>query len=560
MGFFNRLSNLIRTKYTTFKQQLDIGKNPLFSQLPDAVFIINTESHILSMNHQAKTLLGYTPEDRKNFLAKWMPNDMVDILKSNIHLTRNGESPTFNAVLLHKTGQKIPILFTLIPNGNDCIYCVCKDLRTINDYKNRISSLYDNLLYLQKITNIGSFDYDVALDTSFWSNQTYEIFGVDDCEFVPTWETIVQLIHPNDKKKYEETIQNSIDYGHDYELEHRIVRSNGEDRIAFQRGEAVKDETGKTVRLIGTVQDITEQKNLELKLIENEKQMKSVTDRLHVGIWSYDVRQNRYTLCSKGIEEMYGVAQQEFLEKNTTWFKYIHQEDLFYVLADFKRSMNGDEMTFKHRIIDANGNVKWLHHQVLPYQDADGTVIRLDGIIGDITKEKEQQDTLTFNANHDYLTKLPNRRYFEKELAETLHQSLNGLEMVAVFYLDLDRFKLINDTLGHEIGDKLLINVAKRLNHVLGDHTFLARLGGDEFAVCVKQFEEKDEVIRIAESIIQAMKEPFDLDGELVKTATSIGISFFPDDGLESLMLLKRADHALYKAKEAGRGKWMFYS
>lgn len=203
MGFFNRLSNLIKTKYNTFNQQLDIGKNPLFSQLPDAIFIINTEFHIISMNDQAQTLLGYTPEDRKIFLAKWVPNDMVDIMKSNIHLTRNGESQTFHAVLLHKTGQKIPVVFTLIPNGNDCIYCVCKDLRTINDYKNRISSLYDNLLYLQKITNIGSFDYDVALDTSFWSNQTYEIFGVDDCEFVPTWKTIVQLIHPNDRKKYE---------------------------------------------------------------------------------------------------------------------------------------------------------------------------------------------------------------------------------------------------------------------------------------------------------------------------------------------------------------------
>ena len=559
MGFFNRLSNLIKSKYNTSKQ-LEIGNNPLFIHLPDAVFVLNAAYQVLSMNHQARALLGYTIDGRKPLLSDWMSNDSYEITKSNIKLTQTGEPISFDAVFLHEKGHEVVIHLTLIPNGNDFIYCVCKDLRTIRDYKDRISNLYDNLLYIQKITNIGSFDYDVALDKSFWSNQTYEIFGVDDYEFVPTWKTIVELIHPNDRELYEETIQKAIHDGHGYELEHRIIRDHADVRIAFQRGEAVKDETGKTVRLIGTVQDITEQKHMELKIIENEEQMKSVTDRLRVGIWSYDVRQKRYTLCSKGVEEIYGVDQRKFLERNPTWFMYIHPEDLFFVLSYFKRSMHGEEMTFEHRIIDAKGNEKWLHHQILPYKNPDGTVIRLDGIMADITEDKEHKETLSFNANHDHLTKLPNRRYFEKELAETLNNSLKSMEKFAVFYLDLDRFKLINDTLGHEYGDKLLIEVANRLNHVLGEHSFLARLGGDEFAICIKQFAVLEEITRIADSIIMAMEEPFNLDMEIVKTTTSIGISFFPHDGVEGHTLLKKADHALYKAKEAGRGNWQFYS
>ncbi len=321
----------------------------------------------------------------------------------------------------------------------------------------------------------------------------------------------------------------------------------------------MKNEAGKAVRVIGTVQDITEQKLLELKVKENEEQMKSVTDRLRVGIWSYDVRQSRYTLCSKGIEEIYRVDQNEFLEKNPTWFKYIHPEDIFSVVYYFNQALNGKEMSYEHRIVAADGKVKWIHHQVLPYQDEDGTVIRLDGIMADITKDTEQKKTLEFTANHDHLTNLPNRRFFEKKLAEVLQESSVEMESFAVFYLDLDRFKLINDTLGHDFGDMLLIDVSNRLNNLLGDHSFLARLGGDEFAVYVTHFSETKEVISLADRIIMAMEVPFHLDEEVVHTTTSIGISFFPEDGMDAHTLLKKADHALYKAKEAGRGTWRFY-
>jgi len=559
MGLLNRISNLLKQKMNT-SQQLEIGKNPLFTQHPDAILVLNKDSRILFINHQATALLGYALKEEKPLLSQWMSVDMYEKIKGPIQQALNGTSSSVDLLFLHKKGYEIPVHLTIILNESDFLYCICKDLRTLNEYKNQISKLYDNLLYIQKITNIGSFDYDVANDKAFWSYQTYQIFGVDDDDFIPSWKNIVQSIHPNDRTFYEATIQKAIDTGQGYEMEHRILRSNGEERIAFQRGDVMVDEIGKSIRLIGTVQDITEQKMIELKLIQTEVQMKSVTDRLHVGIWSYDVSQKRYTLCSKGIEKIYGVDQKEFMERDSTWFKYVHPEDLFSFLYFFKHSMHGKEITYEHRIIDREGNVKWIHHQVLPYRDSDGRVIRLDGIITDITKEKEQKETLTFNANHDHLTKLPNRRYFEKELAELLHKSQQSSEKFAVFYLDLDRFKLVNDTLGHEIGDKLLINVADRLKTILGDHTFLARLGGDEFAICVKHSAAKRDVIEIADSIIMTMKEPFHLDKEIVNTATSIGISFFPKDGQDASTLLKKADFALYKAKETGRGNWKFYS
>ncbi len=559
MGLLHKMANLFKQKVNS-SQQLEIEKNPLFTQHPDAVFVMNKNSQIVFINQQATALLGYTLKERKSFVSKWMSVDMYEKVKPSIQQSLNGTSTSFDLLLLHQKGYEIPIKLTFIPNGSDFLYCICQDVRTLNEYKNQISKLYDNLLYIQKITNIGSFDYDVAKDRAFWSHQTYQIFGVDDDHFTPSWKNIVQSIHPNDRTFYEETIQKAIDTGKGYEMEHRILRSSGEERIAFQRGDVMLDDTGKSVRLIGTVQDITEQKTMELKLIQHEVQMKSVADRLHVGIWSYDMKETRYTLCSKGIEKIYRVNREEFLEKNTTLFHYIHPDDLFTVIYHFKQCIDGKEMICEHRIIDTEGNVKWLQHQILPYKDSDGEIVRLDGIIADITMDKEQKETLTFNANHDHLTKLPNRRYFEKELAELLHQSQQNSETFAVFYLDLDRFKLVNDTLGHEMGDKLLIHVTDRLKKVLEEHTFLARLGGDEFAVCIKPFEDKEEVIQIANNIIQAMKEPFHLDHELVNTATSIGISLFPKDGQDAPTLLKKADSALYQAKETGRGNWTFYS
>ncbi|WP_071393563.1 PAS domain-containing protein [Bacillus tuaregi] len=201
MGFFKRLLSPTTTNHTA-PQQHEFEKNPLFTEHPDAVMVLNKAHQIIYMNEQASSLLGYSLENRSLSIEKWMSPDRYKRMSSTIQQAFKDQTSSFEATFLHKTGYEIPVKITLINYETDTIICICQDLRPLKGYKNQISNLYDNLLFIQKVTNIGSFNYDVFQDQSFWPNQTYEIFGVDDSDFVPCWQTVTALIHPNDFSNY----------------------------------------------------------------------------------------------------------------------------------------------------------------------------------------------------------------------------------------------------------------------------------------------------------------------------------------------------------------------
>lgn len=161
-------------------------------------------------------------------------------------------------------------------------------------------------------------------------------------------------------------------------------------------------------------------------------------------------------------------------------------------------------------------------------------------------------------AYHDELTKLPNRRYFQSQLTRELKKAEGAKHRLAVLFLDLDRFKYINDSMGHQFGDLLITGVSQRLCSHLGDGQFLARMGGDEFTILVTNMQGKDELHQLAEKLCEAVKLPFFVDSHEVRTATSIGIACYPEDGSDAVELLKKADLALYRAKEAGCSYYVY--
>jgi diguanylate cyclase (GGDEF)-like protein len=176
----------------------------------------------------------------------------------------------------------------------------------------------------------------------------------------------------------------------------------------------------------------------------------------------------------------------------------------------------------------------------------------------DITARRLSEVRIAHMARHDGLTGLPNREYLREQLATAIAALTPGKQL-AVLYLDLDQFKSINDTLGHAVGDDLLKAVADRLRDSAGDGTVVARLGGDEFVVILAGFTDRADATRLAERLCTAMRTPFDLDGHVLSTETSMGVCFAPEDAREPNELLKRADLALYRAKAEGRGSYRFF-
>ena len=206
-----------------------------------------------------------------------------------------------------------------------------------------------------------------------------------------------------------------------------------------------------------------------------------------------------------------------------------------------------------------NGEIyfEWLSIKVIYNQDK--TVRMYVATFSDITEKKRAEEIIWKQANYDLLTNLPNRRLFDDRFKQEIKIANRTKKLLALLFIDLDYFKEVNDTYGHEIGDELLIQVTKRINDTIRATDTVARIGGDEFATILPQMENEKDISRVAKLLIKKLSMPFNLNGIMVTISASIGISIYPKDSLMEKELLQYADKAMYNAKKEGRGKNFFY-
>ncbi|MGH6837063.1 MAG: diguanylate cyclase domain-containing protein [Methylocella sp.] len=223
------------------------------------------------------------------------------------------------------------------------------------------------------------------------------------------------------------------------------------------------------------------------------------------------------------------------------------------------RPSDTPRVSLRFRIVLPGGAVRWVHHESELVLDRHGAAVRWIGTFRDVTESYEAEARIAHMAHHDALTGLPNRLLFHERLDETLMRVRRYEEELAVLYLDLDRFKNVNDTLGHAAGDKVLVAVAKRLRTCLRDCDTAARFGGDEFAVLQVGLAGPHEAGALAERIVAHLSEPYDIEGQPAVIGASAGVALAPIDGVTSEQLLGNADLALYQAKEGGRGAFRFF-
>lgn len=559
MGFFDKILNYRNKDNTETKQLQNPGNNkPLLFKSLDATFIMAIDGLFISVNKKFTNLLGYKLKKIKT-IKDILIDDSFEKMQYHVHQAKNKIPSSFAAILVHKKGHHIPVHITLIPSVQKdetvFIYGLCRDLTTLQTYESKINKLDDNLERVQKIANIGSWEYDLLEDKVIMSKQTYRMLGIENSKFILRRKDYRKFIHPKDIDRYELTLNKALERKKGFNIEYRIIRNNGEERTVLQRTDIMRNEQGNITCLIGTVQDITDKK----ELAESKKRIQSIANQLPIGIWSLNPKKKQLIFCSKGMENIYGVPG-DMLKEDPLLHDFTHPEDLPYVLENHKKLWEGEELFLQYRIIDKNGQVKWLLDHSIPFFDDDGNLNRINGIVRDITEEKNHAETLAFLADHDQLTGLPNRRCFSKQLQVLMKESKKSDQQFALFYLDLDRFKHINKTLGHEVGDKLLRAFSLRLKNTLGRNACIARIGGDEFAIYIRGLDKIDHYLQIATKINHEIGKPFYLDDYELYMTTSIGISFFPFDGEDSPTLLKSAGSALYKAKEAGRNDWKVYS
>ncbi len=270
-------------------------------------------------------------------------------------------------------------------------------------------------------------------------------------------------------------------------------------------------------------------------------------------------------------------AEQRVVSLNSAFSKttgYREAELIGKSLAPLRSGLHGDDFFEEvHRQVSENGQWQgemWNRRKdgtafpawisISAVRDAEGNIVNFVFILNDISSLKDSQRRLEQLANFDSLTGLPNRNLFQDRFAHGTDKARRQRARLALLFLDLDNFKLVNDTLGHHAGDRLLAGVAQRLRESVRDQDTVARLGGDEFVVMLDEVKEPQQAARMAERVVERFNEPFDLDGREHFVAFSMGIALFPDDGESLPVLLRNADLALYRAKEYGRNSFRFFT
>ena len=274
------------------------------------------------------------------------------------------------------------------------------------------------------------------------------------------------------------------------------------------------------------------------------------------GIWDWNITSGQVYFSPRW-KEMLG-HRREISDALDEWLDRIHPDDLDWVKVKLVAHVNGLTPYFdnEHRLRHQDGSYRWMLTRGLAVRDADGQATRMVGSLTDITTRKHTEAQLLHDALHDVLTGLPNRTLLLDRLRHAIQIAKRTSDyLFAVLFLDLDRFKVINDSLGHMVGDQLLIAIAQRLTACLQPGDTVARLGGDEFVVLLEDVQNMNRVMAITEQIQQALSRPFTLDGNEVFTTASIGIALSPTGYEAPEDLLRDADIAMYRAKEQGRAR-----
>jgi diguanylate cyclase (GGDEF)-like protein/PAS domain S-box-containing protein len=391
--------------------------------------------------------------------------------------------------------------------------------------------------------------------TVYVSPQVMDIMGYTPEECTSTPDFWKRILHPDDREAVLAEDLRTNETGEPFTMEYRRFAKDG--RLVWIRDEAtlVRNDEGEPLYWLGVQIDITERKRTETRLGAAQLRFRTLVDQIPAVTYIDPVDDPETSLyTSPQIEKMLGYTPEEWRE-DKLWPKCLHPEDRKRILAADERFEAGGEEPFseEYRLTARDGSVVWVREEAVLLKDGEGEPLYWQGVIYDLTERKALEERLEHRAFHDYLTDLPNRQLFVDRLRKALDRTRRKRgRKVAVLFMDLDEFKIINDSLGHEAGDVLLTLVARRLKRCLRPEDTLARFGGDEFVVLIEDIEDSKVAVRVALRITEELKKPFFLEARELVASSSIGIGLGDARTKTPEALLMDADTAMYRAKEEG--------
>jgi diguanylate cyclase (GGDEF)-like protein/PAS domain S-box-containing protein len=305
--------------------------------------------------------------------------------------------------------------------------------------------------------------------------------------------------------------------------------------------------------------DVTDQARSREALAEREQRFRDVAEASGEFVWECD-REWRFTYLSERVESVLGFARAELLGRRPQDFMPLGEERAVEAWLATNAAGGNAFRGLEHRSVTKSGAAIWLSVSAVPVRDSAGALRGYRGTAADVTARKQAEARIEFLATRDVLTGLPNRMLMGDRVGQAILAAARGRSQLALLCIDLDRFKLVNDSLGHPAGDALLRAVAERLGNTLRREDTLARLGGDEFVLLWNGLKSSEDAAALAQRVHSILARPFTVEGRTLNVGATVGVAIYPGDGRDFAELLRNADAAMYDAKESGRGTFRFFS
>jgi len=526
----------------------------LFENSPEAVVLVDQASRVMRVNGPFTALFGYTAAEIEGKVL----DDLItgEEQREEAHaITRRvaaGEKVTLETVRRRKNGEPVEVAIVGAPvrvgEGREAVFGIFRDITR----RKRIERELRRLQKAVETTQLGVTVTDTDGRILYVNPAEAEMHGwtveelLDKDVRVFAADGASMPLSPSQLKAVTSWRREAVN-----------VRKDGTVFPVQLMSDVVRDADGSVIGIVTTCEDITRRKEAESALRASEERYALAARGANDGVWDWEV-QTGSAYFSDRWKEILGYESYDLAAEIDSWLSRIHPDEAERVRTELQAHLEGatEQFESEHRVRCKDGTYRWVLGRGLAVRDAQGEPSRMAGSLTDIADRKKVEETLAHDALYDPLTGLPNRAFLTNLFERAVRRVRRRHDYhFGVIFLDLDRFKLVNDSLGHETGDRLLAGVAERLERCLRPGDVVARLAGDEFCILVDSIRDTSDVIRVAERVQHELKAPFQLNGHRIFATVSIGIA--TSDGESDVEhLLRDADTAMYRAKARGRSRF----